>query len=203
MIDEIVKFKDFVPFFQTISWILFISIILFHFRDLINILFDNIIVRIKKGSSFKAGPIEVGEDLASLQSADEMQNKIKVGTIGSEREKHRIKIYETNKGLFLTHIFIPSKTKGQKYDIYIYLIRHEMNDFSDIEYVEFFFGHMWENKIFRIKNDNKKIGIVTSAYKPFLCTCFIKFKDNTEIELYRYIDFEMKNKIIYDSAEQN
>jgi hypothetical protein len=201
MIDEIVKFKDFVPLFQTISWILFISIILFHFRDSIKILFENMIDRIKKGSSFKAGPIEIGEELASLQSADKMQNEIKVGAIGREREEDREKIYKANKGLFLTHIFIPSKIKGQKYDICIYLIKHKSNDFSDIDYVEFFFGHMWKNKVFKIKNDNKKIGIVTSAYEPFLCTCCVKFKNNTEIELYRYIDFEMENRIIHNISE--
>jgi hypothetical protein len=161
-------------------------------------LIDNIIDRIRKGSSFKAGLIEIGEEFTTLQSTEKMQKNIKVGANGIEREEHRVKIYEINKGLFLTHILIPSKIDGYRYDIYIYLIRHKSNNFSDIEYVEFFFGHMWENKIFKIKNDNKIIGIITSAYAPFLCTCYIKFKDNTEIELYRYIDFEMKRKLIPD-----
>jgi hypothetical protein len=190
--DNIIKLKDFVPFFQTISWIFFISIILIFFRKPIKILIENLLDRIKKGSSFRAGPIEIGEELTSLQSADKMQNSVKVGANGVEREKHRIKIYKANKGLFLTHILVPSKTDGSRYDIYIYLIRHKSKDFSDIAYVEFFFGHMWENKIFKIENKNKTIGIITSAYAPFLCTCCIMFKDGTENELYRYIDFEMK-----------
>jgi hypothetical protein len=176
---------------------LFISIVLILFRRPINTFIENLLDRIKGGSSFKAGPIEIGQELTSLQSTDKMQNNIKTGINGIEREKHRVKIYEANKGLFLTHILAPSKTDGYT-DIYIYLIKHKSKDFSDIEYVEFFFGHKWENKVFKIKNEKKLIGIITSAYAPFLCTCFIKFKDGTEIELYKYIDFEMKRKNIPD-----
>jgi len=200
-LENFIKLKDFVPFFQTISWIFFISILLIVFRRSIKVLIDNVLDRIRKGSSLKAGPIEIGEDLNSLQSVDEMRDKIKTGSNGIEREKHRVKIYETNKGLFLTHILVPSKMDGYRYDIYIYLIRHKLNNFSDIEYVEFFFGHMWENKVFKIENKNKIIGIKVSAYAPFLCTCCIKFKDGTERELYRYIDFEMKRKNFKDILE--
>jgi hypothetical protein len=157
--------------------------------------------RIKRGSSFKAGPVEIGEDLASLQSVEKMQEDILVGKEGKEREKRRVNIYEKNRGLFLTNILVPSKRDGYRYDIYIYLIKHKSNNFSDIEYVEFFFGHMWENKVFKIKNEGKIIGIITSAYYPFLCTCLIKFTDGTEREIYKYIDFEMKRKNFSDITD--
>ncbi|MCL2138443.1 MAG: hypothetical protein FWH41_10550 [Treponema sp.] len=195
--ENIIRLKDYVPFFQTVSWIFFVSIVFFIYRSSIKDLIKDFSERIKKGSSLKVGPFEIGGDLTSLQSADIMLNNIKESTNGDEREKNRIKIYKINKGLFLTHILVPSKKFGY-YDIYIYLIEHKSKNYSEIKYAEFFFGHVWNNKIFRIKNENKLIGIIASANFPFLCTCHVIFKDGTGIDLYRYIDFETKRKDIPD-----
>ena len=201
MIENIIKLKDYVPFFQSVLWVFFLSIIFIFFRKSIKNLVESFIERIKSGSSFEAGPLKFGEKLASLQFAEKVQNNINTGSSGIEREEHRSRIYAKNKGIFLTHILTPSKKAGCKYDTYIYLIKHksddfpdESDDFSDIEYAEFFFGRMWNNKVFKIENRNGLIGIIASAYDPFLCTCLIKFRDGTEIELYRYIDFEAEMK---------
>ena len=69
------------------------------------------------------------------------------------------------------HVLVPSKKPGQKYDVYIYLIKHKTTDMSDIDYAEFFFGHMWGNKVFKESGGNGRIGVSTSAYGPFLCIC--------------------------------
>jgi len=201
MIENLIQLKDYVPIFQSLIWIFFISIILVIFNHSIKNLLENIINRMKKGSSIKIGPVELGEDLKNLQSTAILQNNITAGSNGVEREKHRMELYKKNKDLFLTHIFLPSKIDGF-YDIFIYLIRHKSKDLSNIKYVEFFFGHMWGNKVFKIENDKKLIGITTSAYAPFLCTCLVKFKDDTEIELNRYIDFEMGIKKILNNIKQ-
>jgi hypothetical protein len=192
MIDTILKFKNFVPLFQNLLWIIFIGVIIFIFRKMIRDLVLSLTDRIKKGSSLKIGNIELG----ALDYVE--QTEIKATSNSEEREKHRTNIYKKNRGLFLTHILAISKRKKYKYDIFIYLIRHNPEDYNekyffDISYVEFFFGHMWGNEIFKVEEKNGIIGISTSAYAPFLCTCLIKMKDGTEIELYRYIDFESGN----------
>jgi hypothetical protein len=194
MINDLVKLKDYVPLFQTIIWIGFIIIFFLIFKKPIHEIVSTLIDRIKKGSSIKAGPLEIGAELRGMAYAEQTSSdsKVSTGSDGDLRENHRIKIYERNKGLFLTHIIVPSDKVGQLYDIFIYLTRHKSIDFSDIEKAEFFFGHMWGNQVFTERQKNGIIGISTSAYAPFLCTCCVRLKNGDEIQLDRYIDFEMK-----------
>lgn len=107
------------------------------------------------------------------------------------RARDRQEIYGQHRGFFLAHVLEPSSEEGQLFNIFIYLIRHKSADFSDLKKAEFFFGHYWGNKIYEGKRVGKFVGVRTSAYGPFLCTCRITFLDGTSIRLYRYIDFEM------------
>lgn len=188
---DLVELKDYVPLFQTILWLVLIVTLLIIYRYYVNKLLKLTINRIKSGSSFKAGPIEVGAKLEKLDYAPQ-ENQLKGKTNNSNREVHRKEIYEKNRGLFITYVIHPSKKEGQAWDIFIYLIKHKSEDLSEIEKAEFFFGHMWGNKIFEEREKNGLIGVKTSAYAPFLCTCFVTMKDKTVIQLDRYIDFEMK-----------
>lgn len=107
-------------------------------------------------------------------------------------------LYEESRNLFLTHQLQPSKDPEQLYDIAIYLIPHRSNDpqhfrddLSDVQKAEFFLGRYFGNKVFRIKNDGGAIGIIASAYGPFVCTCCVTFVDGKKTLISRYIDFEM------------
>lgn len=195
MIDILVKLKDYVPVLQTFLWLIFILFIICVFNKSIKALINTIVKKIEKGGTFKIGPFEFGEDLLKLELVDTKSKsgeKSKFELESVEREKQRVSIYERNKGLFITHIVYPSKKDDHNFDIYIYLIRHKSRNFCDIVKAEFFFGHMWSNQIFTVKSKDGLIGIRTSAYQPFLCTCKVKFSDGSEIILDRYIDFEMK-----------
>ena len=55
--------KEWVPFFQTVAWIGLIIYGARKFSGQLVGLFDAIQKRISSGSSFKAGPVELGEDL--------------------------------------------------------------------------------------------------------------------------------------------
>lgn len=99
--------------------------------------------------------------------------------------------YKDNKNIFIAHILEPSSNKNQKYDIFIYLIRHKSGNFDDIEKAEFFFGPYWGNKVYVANKINNYIGIRTAAYGPFLAVCRISFIDGSKIILDKYIDFEM------------
>ena len=183
--------RPYVPLFQTLIWPTLIACALWCFRKPVTAVFETIRKRIEKGSSLKAGPVEIGEDLQKLDYAGPAAKQTTESTEPADWVSERTAVYRDNSGLFLTHILIPSKNSDQDYDIYIYLIRHKTQDMSDIAQAEFFLGHMWNNKVFKEKPDGSLLGISTTAYAPFLCTCRVQMRDGKLIKLHRYIDFEM------------
>lgn len=194
--DILTRLESYVPLFQTLIWAILIVIGGIIFFKQIRQLFETFRIRIAKGSSVKAGPIEIGEDLRSLEYMSPIEDNIKTKEENSNKPDcewvtERTDIYQKQRGVFLTHVISPSRKYGQKYDIFIYLYRHKTKDLSDINHAEFFFGHMWGDRVFKEKEKNGIIGVSTSAYGPFLCTCRVHFKDGTIIRLNRYIDFEM------------
>jgi hypothetical protein len=108
-----------------------------------------------------------------------------------EWSKLRDGMYANSRGFFVVHTLSPSNTPGQLFDINIYLLRHQSQDFSPIAAAEFFFGKYWHNRVFRVENEGGgPVGIGTAAYGPFLCVCRLHFTDGTNTILHRYIDFE-------------
>ncbi len=191
------KLQPYIPLFQSLVWPLFIALLLLIFRKQVGEIVKAIHHRIEKGSSVKAGPFEIGEDLKNLEYAQPVNKTPQLNKDASAQDwdQERNKIYEKNRGLFLTHVIAPSGKPNQKYDIYIYLIKHKTTDLSDVEFAEFFFGHMWGSKVYKEYPKRGIIGISTSAYGPFLCTCRVHMKDKSAISLSRYIDFEMEKLI--------
>ncbi|MBV8856760.1 MAG: DUF4062 domain-containing protein [Acidobacteria bacterium] len=103
--------------------------------------------------------------------------------------------YQETRRVFLAHVITPSKVKGQKFDVFIYLVRSpydNLKDLSDVTAAEFFLGPYWGSKVFKVPNAGGLVGISTSAYGPFLCTCRVTFRDGYQVYLNRYIDFEME-----------
>jgi hypothetical protein len=197
MMEKVAQYlAPYVPLLQTLLWVGLIVLAIVLFYRPLRRLIDTLCSRVRHGSSFKAGPVELGEDVRALEyaspSMDTASAEPPAGSHEStDRAIERNGIYEQNRGLFLTHVLSPSSKPGQKYDIFIYLIRHKTTELSDVEYAEFFFGHMWGNEIFKEKQKKAMIGVSTSAYGPFLCTCHVHMKDGKVIKLSRYIDFEM------------
>lgn len=146
----------------------------------------------------KAGPVELGEDLRQLQYVEPSGPPTDAERLAptsslpqSSWAERRSKIYQDTRGVFLVHVIEPSEEPGQLYDIFVYLIRHKSDNFSDVSHAEFFFGHYWGNEVYREESKDGLIGVLTSAYGPFLCTCRVTFKDGYFVDLHRYIDFEM------------
>jgi len=102
---------------------------------------------------------------------------------------YRDGVYKNNRGIFLTHVITQSRKPKQRFDVFIYLIKHQ-GDLSEVESAEFFFGRMWKNRIFKVINEKGFVGIATSAYGEYLCTCRVTFNDGYQINISRYIDFE-------------
>ncbi|MBD2757179.1 DUF4062 domain-containing protein [Spirosoma validum] len=97
---------------------------------------------------------------------------------------------EEKRKIFLTHSLQPSSVLGQRFDVFIYLIKHQSEDLSEVLFAEFFMGPYWQNHIFKSTAHNGFIGIKTAAYGTFLCICRVTFRDGSIIYLNRYIDFQ-------------
>ena len=109
------------------------------------------------------------------------------GSFAEERDN----IYKSNRGCFLVHVLEPTSDRTQEYDVFIYILRHQSTDLSIVQRAEFFFGRYWGNRVFHGQQIGNVIGVRTSAYGTFLCTCHVTFTDGEKITLTRYIDFEM------------
>ena len=107
-----------------------------------------------------------------------------------EWNKLRNDVYASSRGVFLAHVIEPSSRPDQEFEVFIYLVRHKSDDFSDIRFAEFFLGPYWDNRVFPAVQHNGLIGISTAAFGTFLCVCKITFTDGEECLLQRYIDFE-------------
>jgi hypothetical protein len=148
---------------------------------------------------------DVGRHIA-MQGATRVGPGIPVQDIGLESlrgpiveasdewNNRRRAIYATNRNIFLAHVIRPSSKPGQKFEVFIFLVRHPSQgfpkDFSDVRFAEFFLGPYWESKVFPAIERNGFIGLSTSAYGTFLCLCRVTFTDGTHADLHRYIDFE-------------
>ena len=123
-------------------WVALIIMGTIAFRKQIGRIFEGVHRRIEKGSSLKAGLFELGADLEGLDHTLPYISKNHSDAGEDEWAVERTGIYQKNKGIFLAHVITPSKDHRQKYDIFIYLVRHKTKDFSDVEKAEFFFGHL-------------------------------------------------------------
>jgi len=143
--------------------------------------------------------IEFNQNLRSLpriETNDMISSKISSKKIQPDDwTLSRNSTYQKHRGYFLVHSLALSKDVNQKYDLFIYLLRHKSQDYTDISKVEFFFGHYWDNQIFEGSKSGSYIGVQTSAYGPFLAICRITFKDNSNVIINRYVDFEMGNVV--------
>ena len=200
--------ESYIPLLQTLVWPFFIAVLVICFRKQIIPSAEAIRHRIEQGGAFRAGPIELGE-LPRLEYRDSdgegdqaKENPERANSPSKSREQERKKIYAENRGMFITHVLAPSRHGNQKYDIFIYLIKHQRNDeqgphdLSEVEKAEFYLGKMWRDRVFVQRPRDGLIGMSTSAYAPFLCTCDVYLKSGEVIKLSRYIDFEMANRVL-------
>ena len=153
---------------------------------------DLIIWRLQAGSAIKIGSIEISAVHAAPGSELTPGDKqIGVRKDDGSRTKERSGTYQACRGVMLVHKLYKSNESGQLYDIMIYVIPHQSSSLATVKSVEYFFGHMWGDRIFPSIDRSRGFPVVTSAYGPFLCTAKLSFNDGHEEIIHRYIDFEM------------
>lgn len=110
-----------------------VGYVLFRFGRHFEGLLDALRVRVQSGSAFKAGPFELGQDLQSLEKVTSDSIPKSALLADDDWPKERDGIYQANSGLFLAHVIEPSADPEQLYDIFIFLVRHKSDLWSDVE----------------------------------------------------------------------
>ncbi len=157
-------------------------------------------------TSVKAGDYGIEFSSEVLEKSQEIENP-KTAPKGALQsipagawQLDRAKEYDRTKHYMLAHIYRPSEMPGQKYDVSIFIVRHEKGttkpprkNFDEVSKAEFFFGESWGNRVFAVTGEDGFFGVRTHAWGTFLALCRISFKSPQQepIVLYRYVDFSM------------
>jgi hypothetical protein len=138
-----------------------------------------------------------------LKLPDALQTSTSENRLSTENggwQSYRSEEYKRTGDLMLVHAYRPSNIPDQKFDIFIFLVKHQKNsstppkhNLAEVDKAEFYFGESWNDKTFEISNNGEVIGVRAHAYGTFLATCRVSFKDKNRapVLLNRYIDFEM------------
>ncbi len=115
------------------------------------------------------------------------------GSAGAaDLEAERVRRYEQQRGLFLCHVWRPSRTQGQVADIRIFLQQHASGPLrrNEVESVEYQLGPKFSPSTITTTNAKESFRLDVSAYGPMLCIAKVHFRDGQEpLVLDRYIDF--------------
>jgi hypothetical protein len=184
------KFWDIVP---TVLWSGVFLIVLLIFRKEFKGLFQNMVWRIRTGSSVKFAAFEIGQsNYISRNDLNKSSGGIQIHPDKKDvRFKHREQYYKPNRNIQLVHKIAPSIHPDQLYDILVYVVPHFDGTLISVQRVEYYFGRSWDSSIFTSIDRARNFAVATSAYGPFICTAEIYFTDGEVATIGRFIDFEM------------
>lgn len=208
--------EAYVPLIQTLAWVTFGAVILAVVRKPIVAILYETQGRIRAGGGAEFSlpwmsarlegltdlprlrptpPARLADDSAEAAVADtDIPDALPdPGTPNAELVWNRYRNGTKNRfhHIYLAHVIGPTAHKGQKFNIYVYLVASGDGDLSNVVRAEFFLGPYWGNKIFVIENENGRIGFSTAAYGSPLCICKVIYGDGSTSIIYRYLDFEM------------
>lgn len=164
-----------IPFLQTLVWLTFITVLIVLFRLNFTSILQAIAERIKSGAPIEAGPagFKIGtipKEMEKLPDAPQKNLSSEKAPLPQDWRQNRSDEYARVDGYMLAHVYRPSTASSQKYDIFLFLVRHQQgtdgpprHHFDEIEKAEFFFGESWGNQIFTAPNTGGVIGVRTRA----------------------------------------
>lgn len=194
---------DWVPLFQTLTWVALISAVLVAGRQKWSGIVTAVESRIKRGDGLSIDIMGMSAQLHSdaveagftvVSPADDEQTTL---PNSSDITKRRAELGREQRGLHLVHVVAPSNQEGQRYEVAAYLSGWKRSrfgdpdDLSDVTRAEFALGPLFSPSGVTVPNKGDgHIGIVTAMHAPALCLCRVTFTDGSAIELSRYLDFE-------------
>lgn len=113
--DIVTVLHELSPLIQNLSWIIFISALIYYFRTELKILRESFIDRLKRGSSIRFGIIELGEKVEEvkndLENTNQKISRLFITTMGKNLYDNLKKIKDGNFGPF-------HKSDGLKRELY-------------------------------------------------------------------------------------
>lgn len=149
----------------------------------------------KDGITIKAIPAEL-EKLPEAHRTEGLPKGLPEPDWTAQRQSE----YVRTGGLMLAHVYRPSTVPGQKFDAFVFLLKHQKGTLAppkhglhEVKKAEFYFGNSWGGEVFEVVNTGGAIGVQTHAYGTFLAMCRVTFQDpkRAPLILYRYVDFFM------------
>ena len=177
----------------TVIWGGIFLIVLLAFRKEFKGLLQNMVWRIRTGSSVKLASFEIGQsNYISRTDINKSGGAIQIDLDQKDRRfKQREQYYKPNRNIQLVHKIAPSTHPDQLYDILVYVVPQHDGTLLGVQRVEYYFGRSWNNSIFTAIDRARNFAIATSAYGPMMCTAEIHFTDGEVVTIGRFIDFEM------------
>ncbi|MHA6820604.1 pYEATS domain-containing protein [Ralstonia pseudosolanacearum] len=175
-----------------VLWPLIVGGVLFAFRREIAALVSALVARVQDGASIKLPWLEIGPGSGPVAATGKFSgNEVPAGShVDSDGSWRRQRTEAYGGGVMLVHRIQRSRTKGQLYDVLIYVLPHKVS-LAKVAKVEYYFGSYWQDRIYPSQDRSRGFPIVTGAYGSFLCLAKITFNDEKFEYVSRYIDFEM------------
>ena len=133
------------------------------------------------------------EHVATLHAAQEHPNPVPTtGAIAELMNQKRVQMYQSCQGLFLVHTSRASAEPGQVADVLVRLHQHNDGPLSknEVREVEYYPGPRFSAHPLVVGDSDTDFALELSAYGPLLLTAKATLKDNSTIELSRYLNFE-------------
>jgi hypothetical protein len=191
----------------SLTWPVAGLLIIFYFRTQLAELIPRLVEIGKEGAKFAPRVTRALRDLPywprgepSAQASDADQQLM---------DQYKNEYDERTRHYTLAHVCRPSEEPGQLVEVFVFVALHrkgpdtgppQTEGLDAIEKAEFFFGESWGNQRFMVNNSSwfgqrrGIIGVRVQAWGTFLAACRITFTDQSEVVLYRFIDFFMAPK---------
>lgn len=193
MMNDVLANDNFWNALPAMIWGGIFLVVLFTFRREFKGVLQNVLWRIRTGSSFKIAAFEIGQsNYISRNDINKSSGAIQVREDKNDRRfKQREQYYVPNRNIQLVHKIAPSAHPNMLYDILVYVVPHYDGSLLGVHHVEYYFGRSWDNSIFTSIDRARNFAVATSAYGPVMCTAEIHFTDGEVVTISRFIDFEM------------
>lgn len=196
--------KDWIPLLQSLIWPIFITILIFKYKNRFDEILESIKKRIDSGSSVDVGPggITIGSapQLPDDPEPEEMIDDGETQEVTPELiEKEKIYEEELSKNsieklqLIHTTRFLRVKNNRDYYRIIVSLDPYNTEALSKVDRVVYFLHKTFRNPVREIKDKTSNFELRTAAWGEFTIRAEVYLKGQSEpIRLSRYLDIQTR-----------
>jgi prokaryotic YEATS domain len=183
------------------AWPIVILIVAYYLKDYIFGILSALKRQLESGASVKFKDIEFrGINVADFRNRQDAVYSREA--VSSDVAKFRHERYKKSRNLFLVHQVRPTGELHERnhlpvYEIVLYLVGHKSYGLlNDVKEVDYYFGERFGRTVgeygayYKVRNGNDGFAVRLTAYGPTLCIAKVRFHDNEEATLTRYLDFE-------------